>query len=357
MDLFVAWISFGSIFHLVIAIGFYLRKDRLQTQMYDSLASVSACILQMYVYCLYSGNYFSYPLLNHLYLPILWILPSLMKGSMVQLIREESYFKLRPISLLPFLLSIFFLLFSAIFKTDILLNTPIQILNDNSLGIIGYLTLAGSLYGLFTYFSLLYSLRVFFRKKNLVNILGVRVIRMILLGNLSFSLLIFLSFLFRWELGIYLAGFLASLMAVMGYLSSQKNPNLFRELLPEIRIAYRVSRIANINLDELNKNLNDLIERQKIYLEEDLTLAKFAGYLNIKDYQLSEYLNANCGMNFNRYINYHRVEEACHILASEPGANILSVAYKVGFNSKANFNLAFKSIKGISPREFLRSLK
>jgi AraC-like DNA-binding protein/quercetin dioxygenase-like cupin family protein len=53
------------------------------------------------------------------------------------------------------------------------------------------------------------------------------------------------------------------------------------------------------------------------------------------------------------FVNKIRVNEACKMLISGSPNSIAAIAYSCGFNSITNFNYVFKSITGLSPREYL----
>lgn len=96
------------------------------------------------------------------------------------------------------------------------------------------------------------------------------------------------------------------------------------------------------------------MNNEKLYLDEALTIKKVAEKLNLKSYQLSEFLNKHLKINFSQFVNNFRVEKAVRMLLEEEDANILSVAFRVGFNSKATFNVSFQNLKGMTPTEFLK---
>jgi len=52
------------------------------------------------------------------------------------------------------------------------------------------------------------------------------------------------------------------------------------------------------------------------------------------------------------YVNRFRVEEARDLLENNPDVSIISVCFKVGFNSKSSFNTAFKKMTGMTPTEY-----
>ena len=107
-----------------------------------------------------------------------------------------------------------------------------------------------------------------------------------------------------------------------------------------------------VDKDKLKSRLIDLIEIEKIYHDESLTLNKLAKKLFLSPHQLSEFLNNELKANFNSFINSYRIEEAKKILQSEEDVSILYTAFSVGFNSKSSFYEYFKKITGQSPQEY-----
>ena len=59
---------------------------------------------------------------------------------------------------------------------------------------------------------------------------------------------------------------------------------------------------------------------------------------------------------FTRYLNEVRVGYACKLLL-EGESNITGAAYECGFNNISNFNRQFRTIKKLSPKEYIKSIK
>jgi AraC-like DNA-binding protein len=112
------------------------------------------------------------------------------------------------------------------------------------------------------------------------------------------------------------------------------------------------SYIHNLDLIKLEDRLNQLMLQEKIFCDEDLSLAKLAEELEITIHQLSQFLNQNLGKNFYNYINMFRVTEAKNLLIDEPERSVLSVAFAVGFNSYSSFHRSFCKDVGLTPKEF-----
>jgi AraC-like DNA-binding protein len=103
--------------------------------------------------------------------------------------------------------------------------------------------------------------------------------------------------------------------------------------------------------------LRDLMEGQKLYRRDGLTIAVLAARLAIPEYRLRRLINRRLGhRNFNSFVNGYRLAEARAALADPVQANvpILTIALDTGFQSLAPFNRAFKMTAGMTPREYRR---
>lgn len=82
------------------------------------------------------------------------------------------------------------------------------------------------------------------------------------------------------------------------------------------------------------------------YCETGLNIARLADKMSIPEYRLRQLINKQLGFrNFNGFLNYYRVEDACQQLTDPAKANmtILAIALGVGFGSITSFNDAFKT--------------
>jgi AraC-like DNA-binding protein len=118
-----------------------------------------------------------------------------------------------------------------------------------------------------------------------------------------------------------------------------------------------LKRVSDIRMIELNGKLKTLMQSEKLYLENNLSLPKLARKLEATSNETSFLINELYQENFYNFINKHRIEEAKMLLLSDKynQLNILGIAYESGFNSKTTFNTTFKKYVGMSPREFLKS--
>ncbi len=113
----------------------------------------------------------------------------------------------------------------------------------------------------------------------------------------------------------------------------------------------------NIDINKHNEYLDKLklfMINNKPYLNEDLTIRDLSLETDIPIHHLSMVINNLLNKNFYTFINEYRVQEAINIL-SDPAnkdANILSIAFRSGFNSKTTFNSAFRKIIGMTPTTY-----
>ena len=108
-----------------------------------------------------------------------------------------------------------------------------------------------------------------------------------------------------------------------------------------------------------NDSYNPLIENLKSYIEEnlgyDFNVVDIAKRLNYNEKYLGKLFKQNTGNTIKEYVNLRRVEVACELLKNTYIA-ITDISSKAGFNNVTYFNRVFKSIKGVSPTDFRKSL-
>ena len=86
-----------------------------------------------------------------------------------------------------------------------------------------------------------------------------------------------------------------------------------------------------------------------------MTLAEIAESLGYEYCYFSRIFNKLFLMNFTDYINIYRFNAACAML-TETDMSVTDIAYESGFQSIRSFNNIFKSLSGVSPREYRRSV-
>jgi AraC-like DNA-binding protein len=101
--------------------------------------------------------------------------------------------------------------------------------------------------------------------------------------------------------------------------------------------------------------LKKVMEKDKLYLEPALNLSAVSAHTHIPQKNISFILNNHLNKSFNEFINEYRIEEVKKRLLEKGNEHltIAGLALECGFNSQATFQRAFKSVTGVSPKEYL----
>lgn len=111
-------------------------------------------------------------------------------------------------------------------------------------------------------------------------------------------------------------------------------------------------------IERLKSRVIELLEKDKLYLNESLSLTEMATCVGISNKKLSELLNQHLNTNFYNLINDYRVNEVKERLKDNSSKfTLVSIAYDSGFQSKASFNRIFKQKTGMSPALYRKNLK
>ena len=119
---------------------------------------------------------------------------------------------------------------------------------------------------------------------------------------------------------------------------------------------YATSTLTEEKFEETVPQLLRLMEKEKMYLDPNLTLKDLTRHLHIHANHLSQIINAKFDVNFNDFINNYRITEAKKQLTASDKRHltVLEIMFDCGFNSKSVFNTAFKKFTGTTPSEYRR---
>lgn len=91
--------------------------------------------------------------------------------------------------------------------------------------------------------------------------------------------------------------------------------------------------------------------------EPELSLTVLSRRIGVNATYLSRAINEGLGINFNELINGMRADEVARSIDAGATADLLTLAFDAGFNSKATFNRVFQARFGVSPSAYRRRLK
>lgn len=106
-------------------------------------------------------------------------------------------------------------------------------------------------------------------------------------------------------------------------------------------------------------HVEDFMNLQKPYLAHGFSLQELSTKTGINVPTLSALINREYRMNFNDFINQHRVAYFKELLLNEDYHRwtLEALAYKAGFNSRTTFIRAFTKYACCSPSQYLKTLK
>ncbi len=164
------------------------------------------------------------------------------------------------------------------------------------------------------------------------------------------------DYLFEMAKAVLLSGTFA--IYYLGY-STIRQPEITTGVFEQERPkkSYQKSSLKPSQARQYLDQLLDKMERESLYLREDLKLHHLAAELDISTHHLSQVLNEHLGKSFPDFINGYRVKHAQALLVAPAyyQHTILSIAFDSGFSNKASFNAAFKKYTGQTPSAFRKA--
>ncbi|WP_347924296.1 helix-turn-helix domain-containing protein [Pontimicrobium sp. SW4] len=143
-----------------------------------------------------------------------------------------------------------------------------------------------------------------------------------------------------------------SFVCVLGYVLF-KDPNFFKA----IKEKYKGARLNIEEMKTIQSKIKNELIREKIFLNNNLTLDELSLKLKVKPHHISQTLSELVKENFNDYINKHRVEHSKSLLINPSHSNykIEAIAFDSGFNNKVTFYKAFSKFADTTPSKFRKA--
>ena len=87
------------------------------------------------------------------------------------------------------------------------------------------------------------------------------------------------------------------------------------------------------------------------HFKENINLSTVANLSNMTDAAFCRYFKSRTNKTFSDFVKEIRIGNACKMLQDE-NKSISQTCYESGYNTVSNFNNQFKSLKGISPKQY-----
>lgn len=126
-----------------------------------------------------------------------------------------------------------------------------------------------------------------------------------------------------------------------------------RQLL-SVHVVPTAKPVQPTKMDHKVEIIEKAIHQDKLFLESNINLERFAEQIGLKPRDISAILKMHYQSNFFEFINRYRVEEAKRLLVLPElkDETILEIIYKSGFNSPSAFHRFFKRMVGVTPTEY-----
>jgi AraC-like DNA-binding protein len=117
---------------------------------------------------------------------------------------------------------------------------------------------------------------------------------------------------------------------------------------------YQRSGLTQEMATGIRKQITDLMESEKIYLNPDLTVYDLSKASSVPAHHITEVLNQHMNISFYEFINNYRVDEAKRLLRSADHRQFTLevIGRESGFNSRSTFYNYFKKATGMTPLAF-----
>ncbi len=145
---------------------------------------------------------------------------------------------------------------------------------------------------------------------------------------------------------------------IVNYLAFEVNtdqvPNHHRISLLNIKDRYRTSSLRGLEEIRLFERIKDVMVKEKLYLNPDLTLRKLSLRLDTNTKYLSQVINHHGGTNFLSFINSFRIDAVIKRIKDGEFRQhtFFGIAQRCGFKNKSTFYKVFRDVTGNTPKAY-----
>jgi len=135
----------------------------------------------------------------------------------------------------------------------------------------------------------------------------------------------------------------------------ENSPNLNAELTLK-----KEKKATNLTLEQkagLKERIESHFNQDYPFTKTGYSINDLSSEVNIPVYLLSSFINEEYQINFNEWVNNHRIDYLTQLLKASPNYlkfTLESLGKQVGFSSRSAFNTAFKKRTGKTPSAFLK---
>jgi AraC-like DNA-binding protein len=348
-------IIFASGLSVVMALGLLVRPLYFRNVVLSVILALMG-FLTFSLYLLYSQKMYDYPILFFFLVPVDLMLGPFLYFYVLSLTGDKGSLTRNDIlHFIPLLIAGLYMLSYFLYTPNMQREVLYELMNQNKYMMLRVVFSASVFMPVFYIVAPLIRMIMKLKKgnlteKNIIFLFSVLCIWLIA-GIVGIGGTITLSYPVLKMLNLFI-----SLVILCFYLLSQRYPYLLQYGTLNVGAQINSKSLLNgLDLENLKNQLIMIMEQEKIYCDEDLSLPRLSQALDVTPHQLSHFLNKHYNKNFNNFVNSYRIEEAKKLLIEEPERNTLSIALAVGFNSYSAFHAAFRKTANQSPAGFRKN--
>lgn len=110
-----------------------------------------------------------------------------------------------------------------------------------------------------------------------------------------------------------------------------------------------------ITQNERMAQITMLMEKEQLFLRNDLKVSDLAGPLGIASRTISDCIKGEKDCTFSQFVNSYRIAHAQQLLRQNPDMKILTVSTDSGFANEQTFFRTFKTFTGMTPKEWIQA--
>ena len=108
--------------------------------------------------------------------------------------------------------------------------------------------------------------------------------------------------------------------------------------------------------DDKEMLLNSIISYVEAHLDQQISISSICYEFGISQTTLCKMFRSSIDSSFNSYLTGVRINKALDYMKKDPSAFVKDIAERVGYNDQFYFSRIFRSVKGVSPKEYMDSI-
>ncbi|WPO89279.1 helix-turn-helix domain-containing protein [Chryseobacterium sp. HR92] len=119
------------------------------------------------------------------------------------------------------------------------------------------------------------------------------------------------------------------------------------------------SESVTVKYDQIFQSIQNIVENQLSFKNADFTISELSHLLKINNLYIGKAIKFNGYSSFSFYINFCRIQHVKKLIDENDlgKVTLMYIFTASGFKSQSTFNRVFKQIEGITPTEYISSLK